>query len=150
MKLGKGKMLVVTFMLFSLFFGAGNLIFPPFLGQNAGTATPAALAGFLATAVLLPVLGVITVARFDGLEPLAAHVGRRFAALFTVTIYLAIGPGLGIPRAASVPCCRIWAWQAPACMPCRKTARRRCAASSASCSARRGPCCWRPFLRWLV
>ena len=103
MKLGKGKMLVVTFMLFSLFFGAGNLIFPPFLAQNAGTATPAALAGFLATAVLLPVLGVITVARFDGLEPLAAHVGRRFAALFTVTIYLAIGPGLGIPRAASVP-----------------------------------------------
>ena len=48
-------------MLFSLFFGAGNLIFPPFLGQNAGAAAVPALLGFLLTAVVLPVLGVIVV-----------------------------------------------------------------------------------------
>ncbi|MBU9894728.1 branched-chain amino acid transport system II carrier protein [Holdemanella biformis] len=36
MKLNKKNMVVISFMLFSLFFGAGNLIFPPFLGQNAG------------------------------------------------------------------------------------------------------------------
>ena len=57
MKLGKRKMLLVSFMLFSLFFGAGNLIFPPFLGQNAGETTPLAIASFLITAVVLPVLG---------------------------------------------------------------------------------------------
>ena len=62
MKLNKKNMVVISFMLFSLFFGAGNLIFPPFLGQNAGEHT--------FTAIL---------------------------------IYLSIGPGLGIPRAASVP-----------------------------------------------
>lgn len=39
MKLSRNKMLLVSFMLFSLFFGAGNLIFPPFLGQNAGSHT---------------------------------------------------------------------------------------------------------------
>ena len=66
MKLGKKKMLLVSFMLFSLFFGAGNLIFPPFLGQNAGEKMPLAVLGFLITAVALPVLGVIVVARFDG------------------------------------------------------------------------------------
>ena len=103
MKLGKRKMLLVSFMLFSLFFGAGNLIFPPFLGQNAGKTMPAAMLGFLVTAVVLPVLGVIVVAEFDGLEKLARKVDPRFAIVFTILIYLSIGPGLGIPRAASVP-----------------------------------------------
>lgn len=103
MKLEKRKMLLVSFMLFSLFFGAGNLIFPPFLGQNAGSSTPVAMLGFLITAVVLPVLGVIVVAKFDGLEKLASKVNVKFALFFTVLIYLSIGPGLGIPRAASVP-----------------------------------------------
>ena len=103
MKLSKKSMLVVSVMLFALFFGAGNLIFPPFLGQNAGENTLPAMIGFLATAVVLPVLGVVVVARFDGLEKLGKQVGARFALVFTVLIYLSIGPGLGIPRAASVP-----------------------------------------------
>lgn len=103
MKLGKKKMLLVSFMLFSLFFGAGNLIFPPFLGQNAGEQMPLAILGFLITAVALPVLGVIVVARFDGLDKLSQKVGVRFSIIFTILIYLSIGPGLGIPRAASVP-----------------------------------------------
>ena len=96
-------MLLVSFMLFSLFFGAGNLIFPPFLGQNAGAATLPAVAGFVVTAVILPVLGVIVVAQTDGLDRLGARVNGKFAIIFTMLIYLSIGPGLGIPRAASVP-----------------------------------------------
>lgn len=103
MKLGKRNLLVVSVMLFALFFGAGNLIFPPFLGQNAGSNTLTAMVGFLATAVILPVLGVVVVARFDGLDKLGQQVGKRFALVFTLLIYLSIGPGLGIPRAASVP-----------------------------------------------
>ena len=96
-------MLLISFMLFSLFFGAGNLIFPPFLGQNAGARAVPAMAGFLVTAVVLPVLGVIVVAQFDGLDSLARNVGGKFSKVFTLLIYLSIGPGLGIPRAASVP-----------------------------------------------
>lgn len=103
MKLGKKKMLMLSFMLFSLFFGAGNLIFPPFLGQSAGENTPVAIFTFLITAVLLPVLGVVVVAEFDGLDKLANRVNGKFAVVYTVLIYLSIGPGLGIPRAASVP-----------------------------------------------
>lgn len=103
MKLAKKNMVLVSFMLFSLFFGAGNLIFPPFLGQNAGSNTIAALIGFLMTAVLLPVLGVIVVARFEGLDRLGRQVSPHFGLVFAVLIYLSIGPGLGIPRAASVP-----------------------------------------------
>ena len=103
MKLDRKNMLLISFMLFSLFFGAGNLIFPPFLGQNAGSQTIPAMLGFLITAVILPILGVIVVAQFDGLDRLARNVGSKFSLVFTVLIYLSIGPGLGIPRAASVP-----------------------------------------------
>ena len=103
MKLNKKQFIVVSFMLFSLFFGAGNLIFPPFLGHQAGQNTWIAILGFLITAVVLPVLGVVIVAKFDGLDKLAGKVNKTFAVIFTVTILLAIGPGLGIPRAASVP-----------------------------------------------
>ena len=103
MSLGKKKMLLVSFMLFSLFFGAGNLIFPPFLGQNAAQNTIPAIIGFLITAVILPVLGVIVIAQSDGLDKLSSRVNKKFAIIFTMLIYLSIGPGLGIPRAASVP-----------------------------------------------
>lgn len=103
MKLSKKNLVVVSFLLFSMFFGAGNLIFPPFLGQNAGSKTVVAVIGFLITAVILPILGVMVVAKFDGLDKLSLKVGKYFALIFTVLIYLSIGPGLGIPRAASVP-----------------------------------------------
>ena len=103
MKLTKKQMILISFMLFSMFFGAGNLIFPPFLGQNAGSNTPAATFGFVITAVILPILGVIVVAQADGLDKLAGRVSPVFAMVFTLLIYLSIGPGLGIPRAASVP-----------------------------------------------
>ncbi len=103
MKLSKKEMMLISFMLFSLFFGAGNLIFPPFLGQSAGYNTPLAMFGFLITAVVLPVLGVIVVAEFGGLDKLGINVGKHFSLIFALLIYLAIGPGLGIPRAASLP-----------------------------------------------
>lgn len=103
MRLGKKNTVLISLMLFSLFFGAGNLIFPPLLGQQAGSNTALAFIGFLITAVFLPVLGVIVVGKFGGLTVLSRKVGNVFALLFTLLIYLSIGPGLGIPRAGSVP-----------------------------------------------
>ena len=103
MKLEKDKVLFVGFMLFSMFFGAGNLIFPPFLGQNSGDQTLMSVIGFLITAVILPVLGVVVVTQTEGLDVLTSRVGKRFSTVFTVLLYFAIGPGLAIPRAASVP-----------------------------------------------
>jgi len=103
MKLEKDKILFVGFMLFSMFFGAGNLIFPPFLGQNAGNQTLPSVIGFLITAVVLPVLAVIVVVKTGSMDNLTKRVGEKFALVFTTLLYLAIGPGLAIPRAASVP-----------------------------------------------
>lgn len=103
MKLNKKNLILLSFTLFSLFFGAGNLIFPPLLGQQSGSNAVFAFIGFFITAVVLPVLGVITVGKFNGLTNLAGKVGAKFAFVFTLLIYLSIGPGLGIPRAGSVP-----------------------------------------------
>lgn len=100
-KLSIQNLLLVGFTLFSMFFGAGNLIFPPDLAARAGTEMVPAMAGFLISAVGLPVLGVAAVAISGGLEKLAGKVGKRFSLLFTLTAYLAIGPFLAIPRTAS-------------------------------------------------
>ena len=97
---GKG-LLLVGFTLFSMFFGAGNLIFPPFLGAEAGQNAWAALAGFAVSAIGLPIAGVIAVARAGNLGALASRVHPRFALVFTMLIYLSIGPCLAIPRTAS-------------------------------------------------
>lgn len=102
-QLSKKDLLFVGLMLFSLFFGAGNLIFPPFLGQSAGNKVWIAMVAFLITAVGFPILGVIAVAKSGGLENLARRVNPVFATIFTVLIYLSIGPCLGIPRAGSLP-----------------------------------------------
>lgn len=101
-KLSKKDLLLVSFMLFSMFFGAGNLIFPPLLGQLSGTNLVFSLGGFLLSAVGLPILAVATVAKANGLQSVASHVGKTFALVFTILIYLSIGPFLGIPRAGSL------------------------------------------------
>ncbi|MBU3192274.1 branched-chain amino acid transport system II carrier protein [Clostridium bowmanii] len=101
-KLSRKNLILVSLMLFSIFFGAGNLIFPPVLGQMSGTNLLLSLAGSLASAVCLPILAVAVVAKADGLQNLARRVNKPFALIFTLLIYLSIGPFLGIPRAASL------------------------------------------------
>ena len=101
--LTKEQFFSVAIMLFGLFFGAGNLIFPPLLGKQAGGATFQSLLFFGITAVVFPILGVVAVAKTKGLSNLASKVDKYFAIVFTTMIYMAIGPGLGIPRAGSLP-----------------------------------------------
>ena len=93
--------IVVGFALFSMFFGAGNLIFPPHLGAQAGANLWPAFAGLAVSAIGLPIAGVAAVARAGGLPALAGRVHPRFAQVFAVLVYLSIGPCLAIPRTAS-------------------------------------------------
>ena len=83
---------VIGFTLFSMFFGAGNLIFPPLLGAEAGSSTIPAMVGMLLTAVVLPALAVISVAKHDGLKNLAGSIHPAFATVYAVLIHLLIGP----------------------------------------------------------
>ena len=83
-----------------MFFGAGNLIFPPFLGYGAGAVSVPAFIGFVLTAVVFPVLGVTAVAKSGGLDRLCEKVHPKFSVVFSIAVYLCIGPMLAIPRTA--------------------------------------------------
>ena len=94
-------------MLFALFLGAGNIIFPPALGQGAGENIFSAMTGFLITAVGLPLLAVLAIANSNtgeegGLQTIASRVHPAFGIIFTLIVYMAIGPFFGIPRTATV------------------------------------------------
>lgn len=102
MKRLKGKdLLLVGLTLFSMFFGAGNLIFPPFMGAMAGANAWPATLGFVISAIGFPILGIIAVARLENLANLIGRVGKGFSLVYIVLIYLSIGPCLAIPRTAS-------------------------------------------------
>lgn len=99
--LGLKKRILLSFTVFAMFFGAGNLIFPPYLAYEAGRSVIPAFIGFIATAIGLPVLSLIAIGKAGATEKLASRVHPVFAAAFTIAIYLAIGPCLAIPRTAS-------------------------------------------------
>ena len=96
--------ILIGALLFGLFFGAGNLIFPVHMGQLAGENTLKATIGFLITGVGLPLLGVISSAlsQSDSLYDMARPVSRIYSIIFTCMLYLTIGPLFAIPRTATV------------------------------------------------
>ena len=89
--------------MFSIFFGAGNLIFPPIIGKQAGTSVFTTMFFFSITAIIFPILGIVAVAKSDGLRNLANRVDPIFSIIFTIAAYLAIGPALAMPRAGTLP-----------------------------------------------
>ncbi|MFK3958102.1 branched-chain amino acid transport system II carrier protein [Pseudalkalibacillus hwajinpoensis] len=103
LKLSNKDILTIGLMLFALFLGAGNMIFPPALGHSAGSNIWVATAGFLITGVGLPLLGVTAIGLTGGnLKDIASKVHPTFGFVFTAILYLAIGPFFGIPRTGTV------------------------------------------------
>ncbi|WP_165008071.1 branched-chain amino acid transport system II carrier protein [Neisseria yangbaofengii] len=100
----KASLWAVGLMLFALFFGAGNLIFPAFLGQQAGENWFSAMLGFLLTGAGLPLLGVIAIGYSNSrdVQVLASRVTPLYGILFASVLYLAIGPLFATPRTATV------------------------------------------------
>ena len=93
----------VASMLFGMFFGAGNLIFPVHLGQLAGNNLTPAFIGFVITGVGLPLLGIAAfgITKSSGLQELASKINKKYAVFFTTLLYLTIGPCFAIPRCAT-------------------------------------------------
>ena len=98
------RTVIIGLALFASFFGAGNLIFPVYMGQMAGRNMWPALIGFIITGVGLPLLGVaaLGISRSSGLFELSSHIGRPYGYFFTCALYLTIGPFFAIPRCATV------------------------------------------------
>ncbi len=97
------KIFAIGLMLFAMFLGAGNVIFAPILGQQAGTNTWLAMGGFLITGVGLVLLAIIALTRGGGtVEKLASRVSPLFAMIFSILLFLTLGPIYVIPRTTSV------------------------------------------------
>ncbi len=93
-KLSFKDTMYIGMMLFGLFFGAGNIIFPIAMGQQAGGNVWLAVVGFLITSVGLPLLGIIGLglSQSSGVFFLAKKVNKTYGYIFTVLLYLVIGP----------------------------------------------------------
>ncbi|CAM1371154.1 Branched-chain amino acid:cation transporter, LIVCS family [Tenacibaculum sediminilitoris] len=101
MKLSK-ETLITGFALFSMFFGAGNLILPPFLGKSAGNLWYWVAIGFFVTAVFIPLLGILAHAKLQGtMYDFGKKVSPSFSLIYCFVIY-AISIALPAPRTASV------------------------------------------------
>lgn len=99
MKSSRKDVVVLGAALFAMFFGAGNLIFPPAIGLSTGDQWVKGFLGFFITGIGLPILGVLAVAKAGGtITDLSKKVGKTFSFLFSTIIILAIGPLLAIPR----------------------------------------------------
>ena len=95
-------LLVLGFALFSMFFGAGNLIFPPYLGIISSHNWFISVLAFILTDVGLTMFGVIITSKFGGnVNALCEKVSRPFAVIFGTLCMIAIGPLLAIPRTAA-------------------------------------------------
>ncbi|KAA8996183.1 branched-chain amino acid transport system II carrier protein [Affinibrenneria salicis] len=102
-RLTSKDIMALGFMTFALFVGAGNIIFPPMVGLQAGEHVWRAAFGFLLTAVGLPVLTVVALARVGGgIDALSSPIGRRAGILLATVCYLAVGPLFATPRTATV------------------------------------------------
>ncbi|MGI2268280.1 branched-chain amino acid-like transporter carrier protein BrnQ3 [Staphylococcus cohnii] len=93
---------IIGFTLFAMFFGAGNLIFPPNLGLDSGQFFWPSILAFALTGIGLPLLGVV-VGALDkqGYIGSLNKISPKFSVVFLIIIYLTIGPLFAIPRTAS-------------------------------------------------
>ncbi|VFP83305.1 branched-chain amino acid transport system II carrier protein [Candidatus Erwinia haradaeae] len=97
------NLLMLSGMIFALFVGAGNIIFPPMVGLQSGAYIWYAALGFLITAVGLPFIALIALARVGGsIENVSAPIGKSAGVILAIVCYLIVGPLFAIPRTSMV------------------------------------------------
>ena len=93
--------LTIGFALFSMFFGSGNVIFPPYLGLQCGRMWFGGFAAYYVADVLLAVLALFALLQVGSSKQLMERLGKKAAVVLTTVIILCIGPLLAIPRTAA-------------------------------------------------
>lgn len=102
MRVKKRNVVVFGFALFAMFFGAGNVIFPPFLGFQTSPDWLPAIIGFLITDVILATFSIIVMAKNDdGIACITGRIGRLPSEVLNIVIILCMGPAIAIPRTAA-------------------------------------------------
>ena len=93
--------LIIGFALFSMFFGAGNLIFPPFIGVTSGSNWLISFLGFIIADVGIILLSINAVARAGSFQNVVEKAGKKFGLYLEIIMMLCLGPILVIPRTAA-------------------------------------------------
>ena len=94
--------MVVGFALFAMFFGAGNLIFPPYLGLVSGSSWLTGFAGFVLADVGLALLAMLAAAKCNGeISKILSRSGKNLSIILGCAIMVCLGPLLAIPRTAA-------------------------------------------------
>ena len=93
--------IVVGFALFSMFFGAGNVVFPPYLGMEAGPQWLVGFSAYFIADIGLALLGMFALLRVGSSEAVISRVGKVPAELLMCAIILCIGPMVAIPRTSA-------------------------------------------------
>lgn len=97
------KNIIAGFAIFSIFFGAGNLLFPPSLGMQTSYYYPYAIIGFFITAIVIPLLTLVLTAKYDGdYIKFYSLAGKTFGIIIATITFLIIGPIIAMPRTANV------------------------------------------------
>ncbi|MUJ27233.1 branched-chain amino acid transport system II carrier protein [Aliivibrio fischeri] len=92
----------IGFMTFALFLGAGNLIYPPLMAQQAGENWLIAIVGFLLTAVGLPAFTLVVLGRLSSADKLTALLPKWMDRSFWFLVLTTLGPAFVLPRAVTV------------------------------------------------
>lgn len=100
-KLSFRASLLTGVAIFSMFFGAGNLILPPLMGYKAGVAIVPAFIGYGLSGVVLPIMALASIARSGNMKALTSRISPWFSKIFILCLYVTIGPGLAMPRTAT-------------------------------------------------
>ena len=93
--------IVVGFALFSMFFGAGNVIFPPYLGMESGPAWLAGFSAYFIADIGLALAAMFALLRVGSSEAVLQRVGRVPAEILMCAIILCVGPMVAIPRTSA-------------------------------------------------
>lgn len=89
--------------MFSMFFGAGNIVFPLIVGQQAGNMVSMALVGLMFGAVIIPFIGLLAMTYYDGNhKEFFSRIGVWPGYLVTLFIMILIGPINAIPRCVAL------------------------------------------------
>lgn len=90
--------IIISFALFSMFFGAGNLIFPPYIGVTSGSNWLLSFLGFIIADVGIILLSINAIARTGSFQDVVGKAGKRFGLTLEVIMMLCLGPILVVPR----------------------------------------------------
>lgn len=93
--------ITIGFALFSMFFGAGNVIFPPYLGLQSGKQWFAGFGAYYIADVALALVALFALLKEGSANRVMDRLGKKPAMFLMTVIILCIGPMLAIPRTAA-------------------------------------------------